>query len=85
MNIIVQNTGGDESSLNDKIKSTNKTFDNITRDILLNSSEKKNFCDLPISITYVSPVTLIIGCVVLFITSYCMEQDLNTNISKYGV
>ena len=41
MNIIVQTTGGDASSLNGKSESSNKTLANITRDILLNSSHKK--------------------------------------------
>ena len=40
-NIIVQNTGGDASSLNGKSESTNETLANITRDLLLNSSHKK--------------------------------------------
>ena len=41
MNIIVQTTGGDASSLNGKSESPNKTLDNITRDLFLNSSHKK--------------------------------------------
>ena len=41
MNIIVQTTGGDESSLNGKIESPNKTLANITRALLLNSIHKK--------------------------------------------
>ena len=41
MNIIVQTTGGDSSSLNGKSKSPNKILDNITRALLLNSSHKK--------------------------------------------
>ena len=41
MNIIVQNTGGDVSYLSGKIKSPNKTLDNITRALLLKSSHKK--------------------------------------------
>ena len=41
MNIIVQNTGGDASSLNGKFKSSDKTLFNITRALLLNSSHKK--------------------------------------------
>ena len=39
MNIIVQNIGGDSSSLDGKIESPNNTLANITRDILLNSSQ----------------------------------------------
>ena len=41
MNIIVQNTGGDASSLNGKSESLNKTLANITRALLINSSHKK--------------------------------------------
>ena len=41
MNIIVQTTGGDASSINGIIESSNKTIANITRDILLNSIHKK--------------------------------------------
>ena len=40
MNIIVQTTGGDASSLNGKIESPNKTLANITRALKLNSSHK---------------------------------------------
>ena len=41
MNIIVQTTGGDASSLNGKSESPNKTLANIRRALLLNSSHKK--------------------------------------------
>ena len=41
MNIIAQSTGGDASSINGKSESPNKTLANITRDLLLNSSRKK--------------------------------------------
>ena len=41
MNIIVQNTGVDASSLNGKSEDPNKTLDNITRALLLNSIHKK--------------------------------------------
>ena len=41
MNIIVQTTGGDASSLNGKSEIPNKTLANITRSLLLNSSYKK--------------------------------------------
>ena len=41
MNIIVQTTGGDDSSLNGKSESPNKTLANTTRVIILNSSHKK--------------------------------------------
>ena len=41
MNIIVQTTGGDESSLNGKSESSNKTPANTTIDILLKSIHMK--------------------------------------------
>ena len=41
MNIIVQTTGGDASSLNGKSESPNKTLANITRALVLNSIHKK--------------------------------------------
>ena len=41
MNIIVQTTGGDASSINDKNEIPNKKLANITRDLLLKSSHKK--------------------------------------------
>ena len=41
INIIVQTTGGDASYLNGKSESPNKTLDNITRYLLLNSSHNK--------------------------------------------
>ena len=41
MNIIVQNTGGDESSLNGKIEIPNKILANVTRSLLLKSRHKK--------------------------------------------
>ena len=41
MNITVQTTGGDASSLNDKNKNSNNNIYNITRALLLNSSHNK--------------------------------------------
>ena len=41
MNILVQTTGGDASSLNFKSESPNKTLSNTTRALLMNSSNKK--------------------------------------------
>ena len=41
INIIVQTIGGGASSLNDKSEIPNKTLDNITIYLLLNSSNKK--------------------------------------------
>ena len=40
-NIIVQTTGVDASSINGKSESPNKTLDNITRALILNSIHKK--------------------------------------------
>ena len=85
MNIIVQTTGGYASSLNSKIESPNNTLANITRALLLNQVTRNNFGVFNISMPYGSPEELIIDCVVMLLTSYCMEQDLPTNISKYGV
>ena len=85
MNIIVQNTEVYESSINSKSESHNNTLANITRALLLKSSNKKTFGFFLISITYVSPAELRIDCVMVLLTSYGMEQDLLTNISKYGV
>ena len=50
-----------------------------------NQVTRKNFCDLPFSILYGSTAELRIYCVVMFLDSSGMEQDLNTNTSKYGV
>ena len=41
MNIMVQNTGGDAYSLNGKTEIPNQKLANTTRDLLLNSSQKK--------------------------------------------
>ena len=41
MNIIVQPTGVDASSINGKIEIPNKTLANITRALILDSSHKK--------------------------------------------
>ena len=41
INIIVQTTGGDASYLNGKSETPNKTLANITRALLLNSSQNK--------------------------------------------
>ena len=41
MNIIVQTTGGDATSIDDKIEIPNNIHANITRALLLNSSHKK--------------------------------------------
>ena len=50
-----------------------------------NQVKRKNFGVLPISMPYGSPGELRIYCVVILLTSYRMEQELHTNISKYGV
>ena len=46
---------------------------------------RKNFGAFPIIIPSGSSAKLRIGCVVMFITSTGMDQDLHTNTSKYGV
>ena len=73
MNIIVQTTGGDASSLNGKSKSPNKTLANITRALLLNQATRKNSGFLHINIPYGSPAELKIDCVVMFPIFYGME------------
>ena len=85
MNIIVKTTGRDASPLNGKIKIPNKTLANIARALLMNSIHNKELWFLPISMTYVSPVEMLIDCVGVFLTSYGIDQDHHTNISKYGV
>ena len=74
MNIIVQNTSGYASSINVKIESPNKTFVNITRYILLNSSQNKEKIGLTISIPYGYPTEVIIYCMLMLIMSAGMEQ-----------
>ena len=73
MNIIVQTTGVDASSLNGKSESPNKTPANITGALLLSSSHRKNFGVLHITMTYGSPTELKIDCVVMFLTFYGIE------------
>ena len=89
MNIIVETTGGYASSFNGRIEIPNKTIEtlaDITRDILLNiSHNKENFGDLIISIPSVYHAEMIMGCVVILITSSGMEQYLQTNKLKCGV
>ena len=80
MNIIVQNTGGNDSSLNGKSEIPNKTLANITRAILLNSSHKKELLCFAYKYPYVSPAEPRIYFVVTFLTYSGMEQDLHTNI-----
>ena len=78
MNIIVQITGGDSSSLNGKEKSQ-IIYLLISQEILYyNQVTRNNFVTLPISMTYGSTSELIIDCVVMFLTSYGMYQDLHT-------
>ena len=73
MNIIVQTTGGDASSLNGKSESPNNTLDNITRAIFLISIHKKELWCLHINMPYGSPAELKIDCVEMFPTFYGME------------
>ena len=51
----------------------------------LNQVSRNNFGSSSISMIYGPPSIMIIGCVVMFLTYFGMEQDLHTNISKYGV
>ena len=85
MNIIFQTTGGYASSINGKSESTNKKIANITDIFYWNQDTRKKFGVLTISMTYGSPTELRIDCVVMLPTYYGMEQELHTNISKYGV
>ena len=84
-NIIVQTTVRDASSLNVKSEFPNKKLANIKGAFLLISSNKKNLGVFPISIPYGYTIKLVICYVVVFLTSYGMEQDLHTNTSKYGM
>ena len=79
-NIIVQTTGGDESSINGKRVIPNNTLTNITIALLLNSSPMKNFGDTPIIMEYGSTTKLITGYVVMFLASYVMHKYHHTNI-----
>ena len=86
MNIIVKTTGGYESYFIGKSESPNETLSNITRALLMNPSHKKElWCFAYQYSIYESPSELRIDCVVMFLTSSIMEQDLYTNTSKYGV
>ena len=80
MNIIVQTTGGYEFLSVVKLKVLKRHL-LISRDIFyLNQVTINNFGVLPINIPYGSPVELRIYCMVVFLTSYGMEQDLHKNI-----
>ena len=46
---------------------------------------RKNLCVFPIIIPYGSPTKQRIYCLVVFLTYSGMEQDVNTNVFKYGV
>ena len=83
INIIVHTTGGDASYINVKSGSPNKTLDNIMRVLILNKVTRNNFGVLPTIMPYDSTSKLGIYCVMIFLTSYGMEQYLHTNISKY--
>ena len=78
MNIMVQNIGGNASFLNDKNAIHNKTLANIMRDLLLNSSHKKE----PWFFAYQYVIWMSRqnknGCMSMFFTSYVMEQDIHT-------
>ena len=85
MNIISQTTGGYASSLNGKVKVLIRPL-LVSQELLYWTQDTiNNFGDFPIIMSYVSPAKLRIGCVVMFLTSSGMEQDLHTNTLKYGV
>ena len=74
MDFIVQTTGGDEYSLNGKSEIRNKTLDNITGALMMNSSHNKNFGSHPISMIYGYNSKMIIGSLVMFHTYYGMGK-----------
>ena len=85
MNIIVQTTCGDASSINGKSESPNKTLANITRALFLNSSHKKElWCFAYQFAIWISRrnENRLCGDVPYF---HGMELELHTNITKYGV
>ena len=85
MNIIVQTICVDASSLNGKVKFLIRHLI-ISRELFFwTQATRKNFGVFHISMPYGSPAELRIYYVVMFPTYYGMEQDLHTNISKYGV
>ena len=80
MNIIVQTTGVDISSLDGNSEISNKTWDNITRAFMVNSNHKKEFLSLVYQyMLYCCQVKLRIGYVMMLHTSYGMSQDHITN------
>ena len=85
MNIIVKNTGGDNSSFNVKLKVLIIHLLILRELFFWNQDTIENFGVFHISIPYGSHAKMRIDCVVMFLTLYGMEQDLHTNISKYGV
>ena len=85
MNIFVQNTGGDASSLNGKRKFQIRHLLILQEIFYLTKVTKNTFGDFTISIPSSSPAELRIYCVVMFLTFSGMEQDFYTNTSKYGV
>ena len=84
MNIMFQTTGSDAYSINGKINIPNNIVANITRALLMKSSHNKYFFALPISIPYGPPAELGMDCVVMFLTSSDMEQDLHNENHNMG-
>ena len=85
MNIIVQTTCGYASSINGKSESLIRHL-LISRDLFYWTQVTiNNFGVFHISMPSGYPAEPIIYCVVMFLISYGMEQDLYTNISKYRV
>ena len=86
VNIILQTTGGDAYSLKGKVKVLIINL-LISQELFYWTQVTINTFDvLPISMPYWSPAELRIDCVVVFLTSYVLEQDLHTRHNKiWGV
>ena len=73
--IIDQNTGGDESSINEKLESQIRHSLISQGTLWWTQVTTRNFGAYPISMPYVSPFKLKIGCLVMFLTFSEMYQD----------
>ena len=85
MDIIVQNTGRDEYSLNGKSESQIRHWLISQGPLWLTQVTIRNVGYYTISITYVSPTELRICYTLMLCTSYVMYQDHPKNTSTYGV
>ena len=80
MNIILQTACVDASLLNGKSEIPNKTLANIINSLLLNSILQEVILVLTLSAPHMDfPAELIIGSVMIFLTSYEMDQQHNAN------